>query len=87
MKRLYVGCRVRVVALFTKNTAATVGLEGRVNELDCKNRLGRPGFVGVTIGSDDSWCFHPDKLEPIQDPGHQVVEWSECLWQPEGIAA
>jgi hypothetical protein len=28
------------------------------------------------------------QLEPIQKyDGNQIVEWSECLWQPEGIAA
>ena len=28
-----------------------------------------------------------DQLEPILYDGNQLVEWSECLWQPEGQAA
>lgn len=26
-------------------------------------------------------------FEPLTDPGRELVAWSECLWQPEGISA
>jgi hypothetical protein len=26
-----------------------------------------------------------EQLEPIQYDGNKVIEWSECLWQPEHI--
>ncbi|WND79412.1 hypothetical protein [Lysobacter capsici] len=30
---------------------------------------------------------HTDDLEPLIPDGMQPVVWSECLWQPEGVAA
>lgn len=98
MKRLYVGCRVRVVRL---NESASVfdygaiGLEGIINEIGCSNDLGEHGLFGVTLPipaenrRNEDWCFYADELEPIQDPGRQVISWEEMagLWTPEKVGA
>jgi hypothetical protein len=81
----YVGQRVRVVRVYTPTTAR-VGWEGVVNELGCFDKRDRPA-IGVTINGDPDWCFPADFLEPIVDDGRKVVSWSDCLWQPEGVAA
>lgn len=112
MKRLYVGCRVRI--LWSNSWPELTGKEGRVVEAPVgqPNCMGRPcakgradsipvapdcwgtpvaPYPGLPInGRRYSW-FGPtaEQLEPIQDPGHEVISWEEMrgLWQPEGEVA
>jgi hypothetical protein len=90
MSAFYVGQRVRIVG--AGRSKHLIGTEARVVrwrddayagggvvysgwELDVFNRYGVP-FVA-----------YPHQIEPIVDDGRKVVEWSDCLWQPEGVAA
>ena len=91
MKRLYVGCRVRVVGAdaYSRQQGVQVGDTGTVAVLHHVGQIhrvkidGRPGVVG------DTYALADDELEPIQDPGHQVISWAdmEGLWQPQGVEA
>jgi hypothetical protein len=36
----------------------------------------------VLLPSYGEYCAWDWQLEPIIDPGREVVEWSACLWQP-----
>lgn len=45
------------------------------------NRLPKADFpTGYALFSPSA-----EQLEPIQYDGNKVIEWSECLWQPEHI--
>lgn len=88
MSKFYVGQRVRVIRCDLR--PAFVGAETVIT--------GRAEFVDQSWRGGDSWWGYPvaladgflppaDYLEPILYDGNQTVEWSECLWQPEGVAA
>lgn len=105
MKRLYVGCRVRI--LWSRKFPELAGQEGRIvpvptginpfNGHTYTNLSGRPWAVAPDCWghpsppSGESYWFSPfpEQLEPIQDPGHQVISWAdmEGLWQPKGVEA
>jgi len=87
MAKFFVGQRVRVVACDYEPMTYMIGAEGIVNELDCLNARNIPGHVGITVRGNERWCFLPWELEPIVPEGMQPCEWSECLWQPEGLHA
>jgi hypothetical protein len=75
-----------------------LGQEGVITDFDSAPKGTMPGTgrrltidcnCGVAWDKNDgavSWQ-HTDQLEPILYDGNQLVEWSECLWQPEGQAA
>lgn len=88
MKRLYVGCRVRVVN-DPEGDQEMKGREGVVIAIEVATYdWDKTPVRGVKVDLGDIICRAPYwAVRPIQDPGHQVVEWSECLWQPEGITA
>ena len=85
MSKFYVGQRVRVVAVQQDIFSHLIGKQGAVNELDCTSSLGHRGLVGVTIDSDSNWCFFSHQLEPLTDPGREVVSWETCEWKPEHL--
>lgn len=43
--------------------------------------------ISRAIGPGESGWARPDDWEAIQYDGMQPAEWSECLWQPEGVSA
>lgn len=99
MSAFYVGQRVRIVAnLDGGDTDDCIGLEGVIigdfatyNMRDDDDPSGPEFWTGWQVdvpasGSDFLVCGEGE-LEPIVDDGRKVVEWSDCLWQPEGVAA
>ncbi|ALN79483.1 hypothetical protein LA76x_1326 [Lysobacter antibioticus] len=44
-------------------------------------------LVHFPVYSDGALCAYSWQLEPARYDGMQPVDWSECLWQPEGVAA
>ena len=88
MKRLYVGCRVRIVS------PANPKFFGDTGRLIAFTRpsMGSLYLTNCRVDWDDGYPnkeTHTDRLEPIQDPGHEVISWEEMrgLWTPEGVAA
>ena len=96
MARFYVGQRVRV--LWKRTGPSPPGVEGRVVEIGywpagtlAKNGAAYQygGQCFVDIGTENLGLFLFDQLEPIQDPGRQVISWEEMadLWTPEKVGA
>jgi hypothetical protein len=89
MAAFYVGQRVRMVrprhSQFIGDTGVIVALYEQTPGLryahNCDVRWDKPAPAHFATYT------HTDRLEPILPEGWQPVEWSECLWQPEGIAA
>ena len=96
MKKLYVGCRVRILS--SNGWPELAGEEGVITG---------PAKSGGVLG-DSEWAVAPrcwgsavaprraenggkvfwpnsSQLEPIVDPGRKVISWEECSWQPEHI--
>lgn len=92
MKRLYVGCRVRVLDDPMGNPKVA-GREGVIVEMDIRTfeRDRKTRTVGAKVDMGGMlFCRAPYwVLSPIQDPGHQVISWAdmEGLWQPKGVEA
>ena len=89
MAKFYVGQKVRIVSVFMTGIADRyVGKETVITSLPqpYENIF---GYVWMGYGVDLDPLFNPkeESLEPIQYEGMQPAEWSECLWQPEGVAA
>lgn len=103
MKRLYVGCRVRI--LYSNGWPELAGREGRiVSDLRAITLGPNAGKAGLSV-APDCWGSHvapvesinggweftpmPEQLEPIQDPGREVISWDQMkdLWQPQGEVA
>jgi hypothetical protein len=63
-------------------------LEGRV-------RVGEAAYVlrpdlwrsSTSPISGHRFALRAQHIEPILYDGNKVVEWSECLWRPEGVSA
>lgn len=93
MKRLYVGCRVRITGCqFPQKSAHLVGRAGRViGSRDSTSgfawEVAIDGLGEIRPYDGRRYAFLPEHLEPVADPGHQIVSWSECLWLPEGMPA
>jgi hypothetical protein len=90
MSAFYVGQRVRVVANFDPDwDAAPIGLTGHVvAPLNWHSlELGGEIFSYEIDSGDGPWLCRPGEIEPICDPGREVVSWASCLWRPEGLAA
>lgn len=93
MKRLFVGCRVRIVC----PRSPRHGWEARIIGCDVPGiEFGRRyvGFwvdlPGKTTAADGRWIFEADELERIIGPDlNQVIEWSDMadLWTPSGVEA
>lgn len=94
MSAFYVGQRVRIVG------PSTSGLTGREATVLNPARVCDHTTYGIGIYvevdadgwgrvSIDGWAlsFRECDLAPLTPEGWQPIEWSECLWQPEGIAA
>ena len=98
MSRFYVGQRVRI--LWSTGWPELAGQEGVI--VAAADGYMVAGARSQWIVAPDAWGSHfspregtrgggrfgphSDQLAPAYD-GNQLVEWSECLWQPEGQAA
>lgn len=86
MARFYVGQRVRVINRASRH----FGSECKVTGVDVIAHVIDLGERGVEV---DLHCtrwscncvFQPHELEPIVDPGREVIAWSECVWKPEHL--
>lgn len=76
MKRLYVGCRVRIVGVV--NFKSYLGKETRIVGWFTGAWDGREQYDGWELEcatpSGYAYVAKPDHLEPIQDPGHQACD-------------
>jgi hypothetical protein len=97
MSRFYVGQRVRLARPTHERNRGNTGTIQKFGEWPCgtRTRLG-----GLTTADTDClvlWDYkastgisnlqHTDQLEPLTDPGREVVSWSDerCVWQPEHL--
>jgi len=99
MATFYVGQRVRYVRAIGPSISGLrrdpvivpIGEQGTVRYV---GEI-RAGDFGLYIEFDNYRSTHytgyftvlTSMVEPLQPEGWQVTDWSECLWQPEGIAA
>jgi hypothetical protein len=86
MKRLYDGCRVRVV--YCNAVPGLAGTETRIiGESERCFGLFGDEWIGYPVDLGLAG-FRPtaDQLEPIQDPGRELVSWESMrdLWTPAG---
>ena len=84
MARFYVGQRVRIVFARYAHGRCCVGLEtvvdGFLDDGRAKLTKGLPNPSPAKF-----WNAFTDQLEPLTDPGREVVSWSECVWKPEHL--
>lgn len=91
MATFYVGQRVRIVGAGA--SLFLIGTEARIvrwsDRAFCRQReeVYSGWILDVQAVDGAPFCARPEWIEPIVDDGRKVIEWSECLWQPEGIAA
>lgn len=81
MATFYVGQRVRIVRTTHSINNFLIGRETVVSGFNGRGDVLTPLNGEALYGSG----FNPSHLEPIQYDGNKVIEWSECLWQPEHI--
>lgn len=84
MSILRVGQRVRVKFARTKEGTACVGKEATIVGALQDGRFWLQ-VDGVPTPTGGEWRTYGDQLEPLTDC-YDKVEWSECLWAPEGLA-
>lgn len=87
MSKFYVGQRVRIVGCSPNNAARIgrfIGTEGRIIAaaippcswfVDSAQKFPE----GLLI------AWQEKHLEPLTDPGREVVSWDECVWKPEHL--
>lgn len=92
MKRLFIGCRVRIVenAPIDRHAKIAINREGIITGR-C-DHAGKPHFTSgvghkdlewhVDVEGTGSWCATSAVLEPIIPEGNKVISWEECLWTP-----
>lgn len=97
MKRLYVGCRVRL-KFFWDGRPVSSGFTGRIISFGFWPKGHQPdgGFLGFDADCRVRWddgnrreFTNADRLEPIVDDLNQVITWAdmEGLWTPSGVEA
>ena len=85
MAKFFVGQRVRIInSLFFPEY---IGKETVITEpLQVRSGFFVPSpWLGYGVQIDPFFNPPAEFLEPLQYDGMQPVEWSECLWQPEGV--
>jgi len=86
MSKFYVGQRVRIV------NAANRDLEGvecfvlAIGDTGIDSETGAH-FIGYRISAlhplnNQHCCAYEWQLEPLTDPGREVVSWEKCEWKP-----
>lgn len=83
MARFYVGQRVRIRCPGSE----VDGQDTTIRRLDVEAEEPLDGkYVGAEVdivGDGYPFCvFEYHELDPLTDPGREVVSWSECAWQP-----
>jgi hypothetical protein len=93
MSKLFVGQRVRVVALAGANPIYN-HMNGKEGVISAPCSCGVPGcpcweLHGFYALSGRLVGFLPEELEPILDPGREVISWEAMagLWTPAGVPA
>ncbi len=90
MSRFYVGQRVRFVRAATTAGLANLGREAVIvalGALPCLNRDTGANYIGevrLQYEGGHTAIVNRDQIEPLTPDGWQPIEWSACLWQPEG---
>lgn len=91
MSRFFVGQRVKLArpwfAVHEGMTGTIVAMfplrhdrEGRPQDCLCnwdqKERL---------LPECREGCSHTGQLEPLTDPGREVIAWADCVWKPQHL--
>jgi len=93
MSRFYVGQRVRYISAASTSGLPYVGSEALIvagkQEIGISPYNGRFNlcatdfmikFANESVRLADAW-----QLEPLTDPGREVVSWADCVWKPHHL--
>lgn len=87
MTRFYVGQRVR--STIDEDTGIIAAFEFHASGTNCiDGQLSRPCNVIIRwdrMNAGGRTAEHTDYIEPLTDPGREVIAWSECVWKPEHL--
>lgn len=89
MAKFFVGQRVKLVRARTETGRMNLGCVATIVALgdDLLDKFNNPAEAFIDYDNGAKSAVMLWQIEPIQYDGMQPVEWSECLWQPEGISA
>jgi hypothetical protein len=85
MSRFYVGQRVRVVRAITPEGQCCIGRETSIGFFIRSDLVYLKDGLPPPPNGDDSWHCYTWQLEPLTDPGREVVSWEACEWNPEHL--
>ena len=90
MTTFFVGQKVRIIR--AHHHPEWIGQEARITRVNCTGQdVDGSFYLGDGIDRINKFGIPviapKGSLEPIVPEGMQPVEWSECLWQPEGLHA
>lgn len=89
MSRFYVGQRVRIVG--AGESKFLIGKEAIIRAIDVMaySRAKGGWYVGHETDAINhagvTFVGYPYQLEPITDPGRELVSWESCAWKPEHL--
>jgi len=85
MSRFFVGQRVRVIRARTPHGSACVGLETKILSFICDDYVRIAGGLPTPPDGADHWNCYTWQLEPLTDPGREVIAWQDCCWKPQHL--
>ena len=87
MSALRVGARARFARANSEEGRRHIGEVVTLIEADVySGNLERFDWA-VRNERGEQGCVNAWQLDPILYDGNQLVSWSECAWQPEGVSA